>query len=149
MWEFILFDVLLGAICFVGAVLWVRVVFQIFWGAPSYSLKRSHSFTYPMRLLRQALFVLCFLVIFGFSLVHRIYLHSQKDFDPSTTPYWFVLAHVVLTGSQGVFNFIMFGLRKQNGLLWGKSFESLVQKIRELLGYERDVPLMDGYSLNI
>jgi len=149
MWEYAFFDILLGVVCFAGALLWIRVVYQLFRGAPSYSLKRSHSFTYPIRLLRQALFVLCFLVVFVFSLFHRIYAHVKPNTYPYSMPYWLLVLHIVSIGSQGILNFFMFGLRKQNALLWAKWGEGTSQRIRTAFGYAPDVPLLDGYSLNI
>eukprot|EP01113_Clastostelium_recurvatum_P028729 TRINITY_DN3470_c0_g1_i3.p1 TRINITY_DN3470_c0_g1~~TRINITY_DN3470_c0_g1_i3.p1 ORF type:complete len:357 (-),score=47.42 TRINITY_DN3470_c0_g1_i3:18-1088(-) len=144
-------DVGLAGVCVVGAGMWCRVVYCMFRGNKmSYSLKsRSHDYMFPVRVLRQACFVFCFLVVFGFSLFHKIYMHvAQISFDASE-PGWLIVCHVVVATTQGIINFLIFGCKRQNFVMWSHLIARGYRRLGSACGYNREVPLMDGYSLNI
>jgi len=108
-WQVLAYYAIMGACWVIGAGLWTSVI--MFMLKMSKRYKSSDRSAVSVQVIRQAMFVLWFLVIFCFMFVHRIYIHATGK-----SPFPLMMMHVTAMASQGIFVFIVFGLRYE--ILW-------------------------------
>jgi len=116
LFQFIFYYVPLGAVCLGSGVLWAFVVAHLFRRAKK---NTAYAATYPLPALRYMIFTFIFLVMFSFTLMHRLYIAISDEQD---TPYALLLMNIVCTSSQGFFSFLAFGLKRKNASMWYRYF---------------------------
>jgi len=112
---FAYFYIEMGLALLVGSVLWLAVLIKIFKLSQVLPInsRKVDSVSYS----RHLLLLFWFFVIFIFLFIHRINVDVTRGND-----FWAWCLYVVAVGIQGLFPFILLGIRKKNFILYRNFF---------------------------
>lgn len=103
---------IMGICCAIGGFMWVSIIVSITSLTQRY--KFSDRSAVSVHVIRQSLFVIWFLIMFCFMFFHRFFVWHKRGH----TPYWLLLIHLIAMSSQGLFVFLVFGLRLEIFHFW-------------------------------
>jgi len=125
-WQVGAYYFIMGICCLLGGLMWISIIVSITSLTQRY--KFSDRSAVSVHVIRQSLFIIWFLIIFCFMFFHRFYFHIHGGI-----PYWLLLVHLTAMSSQGIFVFLIFGLRSEifhfwQSLLYKKCFSKCSER---------------------
>jgi len=124
-WQILSYYLIMAICCCVGGILWALTLRNLQKTTQNRNKEQS------VYVLRQAIFISWFFVIFVFMAVHRTYVAvKQKGYFDLELP------HVIAEASQGLLVFCIFGLRIEYYHMWKDFFRDIMYKYFHCGSYE-------------
>jgi len=120
-WQFMLYYGPVGFFLVIGGGFHIATVYKIT-KVNSWLKKTTRSSNtseiIPMYIFRQTIFISWFFLIYFFFFTHRIYIYVQHVNQNVDEAFFLTVCAIIAQSSQGIFVFIIFGMKKAHWRLW-------------------------------